>query len=133
MRKTEAGQNFVKFALGKTMVIGLRDGYVDMPATRLRKPDGQPFPGDLPPSIPLVDGKFRLSDPSLVDTVATTHTHEDHVNGLVAADGSNAFPGLKRLFIPSQAIPLFDKIDRLARFRDVRQFMCLQRSSIDPS
>jgi metal-dependent hydrolase (beta-lactamase superfamily II) len=68
-----------------------------------------------------------------VDTVATTHTHEDHVNGLVAADGSNAFPGLKRLFIPSQAIPLFDKIDRLARFRDVRQFMCLQRSSIDPS
>ncbi|MFM0213039.1 MBL fold metallo-hydrolase [Paraburkholderia sediminicola] len=158
-QRAGVGENFVKFALGKTTVVGLRDGYVDMPPTRLRKPDGQPFRGDLPPSIPLVDGKFRLSvnafliidgeshilidtgaadsweptlgrllrsmqeagvAPSLVDTVAITHTHEDHVNGLVAADGSNAFPKLKRLFIPSQAIPLFDKIDRLARFRNVR-------------
>ena len=158
-QRTGAGRNFVKFALGKTTVIALRDGYVDMPTARLRKPDGQPFQGDLPPSIPLVDGKLRLSvnaflvidgenhilvdtgaadsweptmggllqsmqeagvDPSLVDTVAITHTHEDHVNGLVAADGSNAFPKLKRLLIPSQAIPLFDGIDRLARFRNLR-------------
>jgi glyoxylase-like metal-dependent hydrolase (beta-lactamase superfamily II) len=159
LRRTGAGRNFVKFALGRTTIVGLRDGYVDMPATRLRKPDGQPFQEDLPPAVPLVDGKFRLSvnvfliidgeshilidtgasdsceptmgrllrsmqeagiDPGRVDTVAITHTHEDHANGLVAAGGSNAFPNLRRLFVPSQAIPIFDKIERLARFRDVR-------------
>lgn len=159
LRRVGEGESFVKFILGKTTIVALKDGYVDMTTTRLRKPDGKPFGEDLPQSIPVVNGQFRLSvnaylivdgarhilidtgaadscgptmgrllesmreagvDPSLVDAVAITHTHEDHANGLVAADGSSAFPNLKRLFVPSQAIPLFDNIDRLARFRAMR-------------
>lgn len=52
-----------------------------------------------------------------IGTVALTHTHEDHVNGLVAAGGSDAFPSLDRLFVPQEEIQLFDGIDRVARFR----------------
>jgi metal-dependent hydrolase (beta-lactamase superfamily II) len=55
-----------------------------------------------------------------IGTVALTHTHEDHVNGLVAAGGSEAFPNLKRLFVPQEEIQLFDDIDRVARFRQRR-------------
>lgn len=159
LQRAGSGENFVKFVLGKTMVVGLRDGYADMPIMRLRKPDGQPFRSNIPPSIPLVNGQLRLSvnafliieskshilidtgaanswepttgrllrsmqeagvDPGLVDTVALTHTHEDHANGLVAAGGSDAFPNLKKLFVPSQGVPLFDRIERLARFRRMR-------------
>ncbi|TMV47858.1 MBL fold metallo-hydrolase [Paenibacillus mesophilus] len=52
-----------------------------------------------------------------IETVALTHTHEDHVNGLVAADGSDAFPNLQRLFVPKEEVSLFDNIERLSRFR----------------
>ena len=52
-----------------------------------------------------------------IGTVALTHTHEDHVNGLVAADGSDAFPNLDRLFVPQEEVSMFDAYDRLARFR----------------
>jgi glyoxylase-like metal-dependent hydrolase (beta-lactamase superfamily II) len=55
-----------------------------------------------------------------IRTVALTHTHEDHVNGLVAAGGSDAFPNLDRLFVPQEEIPRFDGIDRVARFRQRR-------------
>lgn len=55
-----------------------------------------------------------------IGTVALTHTHEDHAHGLVAADGSDAFPNLQRLFIPRAEIPLFDRIERVARFRQLR-------------
>jgi glyoxylase-like metal-dependent hydrolase (beta-lactamase superfamily II) len=55
-----------------------------------------------------------------IATVAVTHTHEDHVNGLVAADGSDAFPNLDRLFVPQGELPLFDGEARLARFRQRR-------------
>ncbi len=43
-------------------------------------------------------------------TVAFMHTHEDHVNGLVAADGSDAFPNLRRLLVPQEEIPMFDAV-----------------------
>jgi ribonuclease BN (tRNA processing enzyme) len=46
-----------------------------------------------------------------IGTVALTHTHEDHVNGLVAAGGSDAFPNLDRLFVPQEEVQLFDGID----------------------
>ena len=46
--------------------------------------------------------------------------HDDHVNGLVAAGGSDAFPNLDRLFVPQEEIQLFDGIDRVARFRKSR-------------
>lgn len=55
-----------------------------------------------------------------IGTVALTHTHEDHVNGLVAADGSDAFPTLRRLCVPREEVPLFDRIDRVARYRQLR-------------
>jgi glyoxylase-like metal-dependent hydrolase (beta-lactamase superfamily II) len=55
-----------------------------------------------------------------IGTVALTHTHEDHVNGLVAPDGSDAFPNLDRLFVPQPELGLFDREERLARFRQRR-------------
>ena len=55
-----------------------------------------------------------------IGTVALTHTHTDHVNGLIAADGSDAFPNLDRLFVPREEISMFDVKDRLARFRQRR-------------
>jgi glyoxylase-like metal-dependent hydrolase (beta-lactamase superfamily II) len=55
-----------------------------------------------------------------IGTVALTHTHEDHVNGLVAADGSDAFPNLERLLVPQAELALFDREERLARFRERR-------------
>ena len=42
-------------------VIALRDGYVDMPASRLRRTGNIPFGTDLPEEVHLVNGKLRLS------------------------------------------------------------------------
>jgi glyoxylase-like metal-dependent hydrolase (beta-lactamase superfamily II) len=55
-----------------------------------------------------------------IATVALTHTHEDHVNGLVAADGSDAFPKLRRLFVPHEEALMFDGFERLTRFHERR-------------
>ena len=159
LRRLDSGADYVRYALGELTIIALRDGYVDMPPTRLRQMDNRPFGADLPTQIKLVDGKIRLSVNAflvidrdqyiLIDTgaanawlptmggllralkeagiarenirtVALTHTHEDHVHGLVAADGSDAFPNLDRLFVPQREIGMFDAIERLARFRQRR-------------
>ena len=48
--------------------------------------------------------------------VAFTHTHVDHVGGLVAADGSDGFPKLRRLLVPEKEAALFAANKRLARF-----------------
>jgi glyoxylase-like metal-dependent hydrolase (beta-lactamase superfamily II) len=55
-----------------------------------------------------------------IGTVAFTHTHADHVHGLVAADGSDAFPNLQRLLVPQEELSMFDEYERLSRFRQVR-------------
>jgi glyoxylase-like metal-dependent hydrolase (beta-lactamase superfamily II) len=159
MRKLDAGTDYVRYAIGELTVIALRDGYVDMPPSRLRQSGNRPFGSDLPTKVELIEGKLRLSvnaflvidggqhiliDTGAADswlptmgsllgaleeaevardsigTAALTHTHEDHVNGLVAADGSDAFPNLDRLFVPQEEIQLFDSIDRVARFRQRR-------------
>ena len=39
----------------------LRDGFVDIPTTRLRRPGNKVFGKDLPSEIPLVEGVLRLS------------------------------------------------------------------------
>ncbi|MEJ1117112.1 MBL fold metallo-hydrolase [Phyllobacterium sp. CCNWLW109] len=155
--KVEAkGRNFVRYKFGDLTLIALRDGYVDMPPTRLRQGGGQAY--DHPPSaVPLVDGMLRLSvnayliieqdlhflidtgasnswEPSMgrlldalaaadvsrdkITNIALTHTHTDHVNGLVAPDGSGAFPKAERIFVGLEEAPIFDTSNRLARFRE---------------
>ena len=53
-----------------------------------------------------------------ITTVAFTHTHTDHVNGLVADDGAEAFPNLQHLFVPQEEVSTFDQKERLKRFRE---------------
>jgi glyoxylase-like metal-dependent hydrolase (beta-lactamase superfamily II) len=159
MKKLDSGNNYARFELGEIRVVALRDGYVDMPPSRLRQAGDRPFGSDLPEQVKLVDGLLRLSvnaflimdgdqrilidagaanawEPTMgsllaalaeaglqrgdVRTVAFTHTHLDHINGIVAADGSDAFPNLDRLFVPREEVSLFDGEQRLARFRKVR-------------
>lgn len=160
MDQMAAGPRFARFRLGSVVVTALCDGYVDMPVTRLRQPDGQPLGSQLPPQIPLHSGQLRLSVNAflveaegrlaLVDTgasdawlpsmgrlpkalaeagvdlgqitlVALTHTHEDHVNGLVLPGGQDAFPALQQLWVPDAEMPLFRAQPRLARFHDRAQ------------
>jgi len=159
MKKRDSGAGHVRYALGDLTVIALRDGYVDMPSSRLRQAGDRPFGSDMPAQVDLVDGRLRLSVnaflvidrgqhvlidtgaadawlPTMglllgsldeagvardsIETVALTHTHEDHVHGLVAADGSDAFPNLRRLLVPQEEVSMFDGYDRLARFRQRR-------------
>lgn len=159
MKRLDAGKNHARYRIGEITVVALWDGYLDMPASRLRQAGDRPLGSDLPTEVELVDGKLRLSvnaflvidrgEYILIDTgaanawlptmgglldalaeagvaresigtVALTHTHEDHVLGLVAADGSDAFPALERLFVPQEEIAMFDGFERLARFRERR-------------
>jgi glyoxylase-like metal-dependent hydrolase (beta-lactamase superfamily II) len=156
MKRLDSGTNYARFAMGDLTVVALRDGYVDMPPSRLRQSGDRPFGSDLPREVHLVNGMLRLSvnaflvighgqhvlidtgaadawDPTMgllldalreagvaresIETVAFTHTHIDHVHGLVAADGSDAFPRLERLLVPQEEVALFDEIERLSRFR----------------
>jgi glyoxylase-like metal-dependent hydrolase (beta-lactamase superfamily II) len=156
LKITQSGDNFARYELGELTVVALRDGDVDMPASRLRREGDRPFGVDLPEQVHLVDGQLRLSvnafliteqgrrilidtgagdawEPTMgllpralaeagvaredITTVAFTHTHIDHVNGLVAADGSDAFPNVERLYVPQQEISLFDRSEKLSRFR----------------
>jgi glyoxylase-like metal-dependent hydrolase (beta-lactamase superfamily II) len=55
-------------------------------------------------------------DRETITEVAITHTHEDHVNGLIAPDGSDAFPRLEKIFVGAGDVPSFT--GTLARFRD---------------
>lgn len=154
MKLVAKGRNFASFQFGDLKIVALRDGYVDMPATRLRQVDGGTF--DQPPvGTHLVDSQLRLSvnafviidgersvivdtgasntwyptmgelvdgiaeagiDRSGITDVLLTHTHEDHVNGLIAPDGSDAFPQAKRILVGPEEIPEFT--GRLARLRD---------------
>jgi len=159
MKTLESGNNYARYQIGEVGVVALRDGYVDMPTSRLRQAGDRPFGTDLREQVRLVDGKLGLAvkaflivngdqrilidagaanswEPTMgtlldaleeaglkrgdVRTVAFTHTHLDHINGIVAADGSDAFPNLERLLVPREEVPLFDSEPRLARFRQVR-------------
>jgi glyoxylase-like metal-dependent hydrolase (beta-lactamase superfamily II) len=51
-----------------------------------------------------------------VRTVMFTHTHLDHIHGLVLADGREAFPRMTRLLVPKQELDLFRAEARLERF-----------------
>ena len=55
-------------------------------------------------------------DTERIATVAFTHTHLDHIHGLVLPNGQDAFPRLSRLLVPEQELDLFRAEARLARF-----------------
>lgn len=59
--------------------------------------------------------------PDRIRTVAFTHTHVDHINGLVLADGTDAFPRLSRLLVPREELAMFRREARLARFHDTAE------------
>lgn len=143
MKLVSQGPNHAAYAFGELTVIALRDGYVDMPASRLQEQPGSAL--DTASShVSLIGGKLRLSvnafaivgggNVVLLDTgasdswlpsmgglpqamteagidrknvthVAVTHTHEDHVNGLISPDGSETFPNAKHIYVPKAEIP----------------------------
>jgi hypothetical protein len=55
MKKLDAGADYVRYAMGELTVIALRDGYVDMPPSRLRQSGDRPFGSDLPAQINILD------------------------------------------------------------------------------
>jgi glyoxylase-like metal-dependent hydrolase (beta-lactamase superfamily II) len=48
-----------------------------------------------------------------VHTVAITHTHVDHINGLVMPDGQLAFPSAEAVHVPENELKLFNAETRL--------------------
>ncbi|OXR46903.1 Hydroxyacylglutathione hydrolase [Nocardia cerradoensis] len=155
MRWVSSGRHHATFEFGDLQVISLRDGYIDMPPTRLRDEHGCAL-AELPAAVPLVGDNLRLSvnaffvtdgtrsvlidtgasdvwhDPTMglvydaldeagvdraqVTDVAITHNHEDHVSGLIAPDGSEAFAELERVWIGAGDTSVFT--GRLEPIRD---------------
>ena len=52
MRLISSGQHHATFEFGDLQVVSLRDGYIDMPPTRLRDEDGRTL-DELPAAVPL--------------------------------------------------------------------------------
>ncbi|TPI14756.1 MBL fold metallo-hydrolase [Mesorhizobium sp. B4-1-3] len=160
MERISAGPHHTAYKIGDLTVTSLRDGYVDMPVRRLRRPGDKPFGDDLPSQVPLFDSALRLSvnafaiddgrEITLIDTgssnawhptmgflpqalseariavdrirtVAFTHTHLDHIHGLVLADGRDGFPRLSRLIVPRAELDMFRSVARLSRFHDLAE------------
>jgi glyoxylase-like metal-dependent hydrolase (beta-lactamase superfamily II) len=55
-------------------------------------------------------------DPKSVTTVAMTHTHSDHINGLLTPDGRELFTNLGRIVIAGDAVEHFRAEKPLQRF-----------------
>jgi glyoxylase-like metal-dependent hydrolase (beta-lactamase superfamily II) len=56
-------------------------------------------------------------DPASITILALTHTHQDHVNGLLTPDGRVLFPNLKVIVISEAAVESFRAEPHLAQFR----------------
>lgn len=56
-----------------------------------------------------------------VRTIAFTHTHLDHIHGLILADGGDGFPQLSRLLVPRAELDMFRAEARLERFHSRAQ------------
>ena len=56
-----------------------------------------------------------------IRTVAFTHTHLDHIHGLILAGGRDGFPQLSRLLVPRAELGMFREETRLERFHDRAQ------------
>jgi len=157
MQRSSSGAHHTSYKIGALTMTSLRDGYVDMPPTRLRQAGNKAFGDDLPRQVCLVDGNLRLSvnafalmdgtDVTLIDTgasnawhpsmgllpqalreanisvdrvrtIAFTHTHLDHIHGLILPDGHDAFPQLSRLLVPKEELDMFRAVTRLQRFHE---------------
>ena len=58
-----------------------------------------------------------MIDPASITVLALTHTHQDHVHGLLTPDGRVLFPNLKAIVIPEAAVESFFAEAHLAQFR----------------
>lgn len=56
-------------------------------------------------------------DPASIATVAFTHTHGDHINGLRTRDGRDGFANLQRIVIAEEAVESFHAESHLRQFR----------------
>ena len=56
-----------------------------------------------------------------IRTIAFTHTHLDHIHGLILADGQDGFPQLSHLLVPRPELDMFREVARLERFHDHAQ------------
>lgn len=56
-------------------------------------------------------------DPSSIATVAVTHAHGDHINGVLTPDGRELFANLGRILIAEDAMARFRAEPQLERFR----------------
>jgi glyoxylase-like metal-dependent hydrolase (beta-lactamase superfamily II) len=56
-------------------------------------------------------------NPASITVLALTHTHQDHLNGLLTLDGRVLFPNLKMIAISEAAVKGFFAEAHLARFR----------------
>jgi metal-dependent hydrolase (beta-lactamase superfamily II) len=66
----------------------------------------------------LLDGLREAGiDRETITDVAITHTHEDHVNGLIAPDGSDAFPELEQIFVGAGDVSTATGPERVRRER----------------
>ena len=71
------------------------------------------------PSLGHLEGAMAEAgiDPSTIAVVALTHTHLDHLNGLMTRDGREAFANLSRIVIAHDAVAGFVGEAHLERFR----------------
>jgi glyoxylase-like metal-dependent hydrolase (beta-lactamase superfamily II) len=58
-----------------------------------------------------------MIDPASITVLALTHTHQDHVYGLLTPDGRVLFPNLKAIAIPEAAVESFVAEAQFAQFR----------------
>lgn len=139
---TSRSDNVLSCTSGGWRVCSLSDGYLDMPASLLRDQQDHPV---LRLSVNcfalarsgrdsiLIDsggggwartvGRLEQSmveaeiDSASITVLALTHTHQDHVHGLLTPDGRVLFPNLKAIAIPEAAVDGFVAETSLAQFR----------------
>jgi glyoxylase-like metal-dependent hydrolase (beta-lactamase superfamily II) len=72
------------------------------------------------PSMGFLPQAFREANIAVdrVRTIAFTHTHLDHIHGLVLPNGDDAFPQLSRLLVPKEEFDMFRTEARLQRFHE---------------
>lgn len=58
-------------------------------------------------------------DPQAISVLVLTHTHQDHVHGLLTPDGRVLFPKLQAIVIPEAAAESFHEDAKLTRFKSL--------------